>query len=131
VRFDEVLFLEIEDVELVHARMIAEYGGADALRDAGLLESAVMAPRSGYYSTLAELAAAYAIGIALNHAFIDGNKRTALASAGAFLNAHGFDLVLGMEWVARIEQLAAGNVTRDELVAYFTEAMGGDPVALE
>jgi death-on-curing protein len=84
MRFDEVLFLEIEDVELVHARMIAEYGGADGLRDAGLLESAVMAPRSGYYSTLAELAAAYAIGIALNHAFIDGNKRAALASAGMF-----------------------------------------------
>jgi hypothetical protein len=36
-----------------------------------------------------------------------------------------------MEWVARIEQLAAGNVTRDEVVAYFTEVMGGDPVALE
>jgi death-on-curing protein len=131
MRFDEVLFLELEDVELVHARIIAKYGGADGLRDAGLLESAVMAPRSVYYSTLAELAAAYAIGIALNHAFIDGNKRAALASAGMFLNAHGFDLVLGMEWVARIEQLAAGNVTRDEVVAYFTEVMGGDPVALE
>jgi death-on-curing protein len=131
MRFDEVLFLEIEDVELVHVRMIAEYGGADGQRDAGLLESAVMAPRSGCYSTLAEPAAAYAIGIALNHAFIDGNKRAALASWHVLLNAHGFDLVLGMEWVARIEQLAAGNVTRDEVVAYFTEVMGGDPVALE
>jgi death-on-curing protein len=131
MRFDEVLFLEIEDVALVHARMIAEYGGADGLRDAGLLESAVMAPRSGYYSTLAELAAAYANGIALNHAFIDGNKRAALASAGMFLNAHGFDLVLGMEWIERIERLAAGNVMREELVAYFTEAMGGDPIVFE
>jgi hypothetical protein len=46
MRFDEVFFLEIEDVELVHARMIADYGGADGLRDAGLLESVVMAPRS-------------------------------------------------------------------------------------
>jgi hypothetical protein len=45
MRFDEVLFLEIEDVEIVHARMIAAYGGADGLRDAGLLESAVMSRR--------------------------------------------------------------------------------------
>jgi death on curing protein len=87
MRLDEVLFLEVEDVLEAHAVGIARFGGSTGLRDRGLLESAVMAPRSGYYSSLAELAAVYAHGIAKNHPFVDGNKRAALSAAGMFLNA--------------------------------------------
>ena len=114
MRFDEILFLDVEDVLGAHDLGIARFGGVAGLRDRGLLESAVMAARSGYYGCLAELAAVYAYGIAMNHAFVDGNKRAALSAAGMFLNAHGFDLELGMEWVSHIEKLAAGKLTREQ-----------------
>ena len=124
--FDEIIFLDVEDVLDAHDLAIARFGGAAGIRDRGLLESAVMTAQSGYYSSLAELAAVYAHGIAKNHPFVDGNKRAALSAAGMFLNANGFDLALGMEWVEHIEKLAAGDLTRDELVALFIAAMGAD-----
>jgi death on curing protein len=131
MRVADVLYLELEHVLLAHKVSLQEFGGGDGLRDQGLLESAIAAPQHGYYKTLAELAAAYAVGLAMNHPFVDGNKRTALASAGMFLNAHGFDLVLGLEWIQHMEQLAAGMLSRQVLVEKFTAAMGGDPVKLE
>jgi death-on-curing protein len=130
MRLEDVLFLEVDDVLAAHAIGIACFGGAPGLRDRGLLESAVMAARSGYYSSLAELAAVYAHGIAKNHPFVDGNKRAALSSAGMFVNAHGFDLDLGMAWVHHIENLAAGKLSRSDLVALFVTAIGND-VAIE
>jgi death-on-curing protein len=92
----------------------------------GLLESAVMAARSGHYGSLAELAAVYAHGIAKNHPFVDGNERAALRAAGTFLKAHGFDLQLGMVWVANMENVAAGELSRSDLAALFAAAMGKD-----
>jgi death-on-curing protein len=130
--FDEILFLEVDDVLEAHDLAIARFGGAAGLRDRGLLESAVIAAQSGYYRSLAELAAVYAHGIAMNHPFVDGNKRAALSAAGMFLNAHGFDLDLGMEWVEHMLKLAAGDLSRDELVALFIAAMGQEvPVETE
>jgi death-on-curing protein len=126
MRFDDILFLEVDDVLEAHAIGIARFGGSSGLRDPGLLESAVMSARSGYYGSLAELAAVYAHGIAKNHPFVDGNKRAALSAAGMFLNAHGLDLELGMEWVSHIENLAAGKLSRRDLVALFAIAMGKD-----
>jgi len=85
-----------------------------------------MAARSGYYRSLGELAAVYAHGIAKNHPFVDGNKRAALSAAGMFLNAHGFDLVLGMEWVRVVESVATGELSRAELVGLLAVAMGAN-----
>ena len=130
MRLSDVVFLEVEDVERAHTLSLARFGGLDGIRDPGLLASAVAAVRSGYYTTLVELAAVYAHGIAKNHPFLDGNKRTALSAAGMFLGANGFDLVLGLEWVGYIEQLAAGTLSREDLVFKFAEAVG-DKVALE
>jgi death-on-curing protein len=126
MRLDEILFLDVDDVLDAHAVGIARFGGLDGLRDRGLLESAVMAARSGYYSSLAELAAVYAHGIAKNHPFVDGNKRAALSAAGMFLNAHGFDLQLGMPWVKHMENVAGGELSRADLVPLFTAAMARD-----
>jgi death on curing protein len=131
MRLDLVMFLDVAEVELAHARGLQSGGGADGVRDSGLLESAVMAPRSGYYDSLAELAAVYAHGIAKNHAFIDGNKRTALLAAAMFLGANGFHLELPAEWVAIMEGVADGSVSRDQLAHHFAVAMGGDAVPLE
>jgi death-on-curing protein len=126
MRLDEILFLDVDDVLEVHAVGIARFGGMPGLRDRGLLESAVMAARSGYYGSLAELAAVYAHGIAKNHPFVDGNKRAALSAAGMFLNAHGFDLQLDMAWVEHMENVAAGKLSRGDLVVLFAAVMGQD-----
>lgn len=129
MRLCDVLFLEVEDVEAFHDRELARHGGLAGLRDRGLLESAVMAPRSGYYGSLAELAAVYAHGLAKNHPFVDGNKRAAFVAAFTFLEVNGYPLRVGLEWADHIERLAAGELSRDELATMFATAMG-DAVAL-
>ncbi len=109
-----------------HAIGIARFGGMPGLRDRGLLESAVMAARSGYYGSLAELAAVYAQGIAKNHPFVYGNNRAELSAAGLFLNTYGFDLQLSMAWVEHMENVAAGKLSRGDLVVLFATAMVRD-----
>lgn len=79
-------------IEQIHAEQLALFGGPEGLRDAGLLESALARPqnKSAYEQAgLAELAAAYAFGIARNHPFVDGNKRTAFAAMMVFLRLNG------------------------------------------
>lgn len=75
MRAADVVFVQTEDVERAHSLALARFGGQDGVRDRGLLESAIMAPTTGYYASLAELAAVYAHGLAKNHPFLDGNKR--------------------------------------------------------
>lgn len=120
----------MSDVSAAHDEGLRIAGGATGLRDAHLLASAVEAPRSGYYATLAQMAGVYAHGITKNHAFVDGNKRTAFASMAAFLRANGYPGVFGSEWSLHFERLGSGDLSRDDLVALITEAMGGDPVEL-
>ena len=88
----EPIWLKREFIIAVHERLIADSGGGSGLRDAGLLESALARPihRFNYGEpSLTELAAAYAVGIAKNHAFVDGNKRTAFVAAVVFLERNG------------------------------------------
>lgn len=83
-------------LELLHDESIAEHGGAPGLRDEGLLESALARPlhRAAYGEPdVADLAAAYGVGLAKGHAFVDGNKRVALLSVGLFLALNGYRLV--------------------------------------
>ena len=91
----EPIWLLREFIVAIHERLIAEYGGSAGLRDEGLLESALARPlHLFHYSkpSVVELAAAYAVGIAKNHAFIDGNKRTAFVAAAVFLSRNGLRL---------------------------------------
>jgi death-on-curing protein len=91
----EPVWLLREFIVAIHERLIADYGGSPGLRDEGLLESALARPMHLFTygkPSLAELAAAYAVGIAKNHAFIDGNKRTAFLAAGVFLERNGLHL---------------------------------------
>jgi death on curing protein len=80
-----------ETLEL-HTRLIERFGGKDGVRDMGLLESALMRPQTGYYKSLSLEAAALLQSLAQNHAFIDGNKRVAFASAAIFLRMNGYRL---------------------------------------
>jgi death-on-curing protein len=85
-------FLEFDEVIELHERSLAEYGGSSGLRDENWVRSAVAQPRNDFYYGRADLfgiAAAYAFHIAQAQAFLDGNKRTGLAAATAFLELNG------------------------------------------
>ena len=112
-------WLDIGIVLDFHAEQLALFGGADGVRDIELLESALARPINRFAygeSDLAILAAAYGFGIARNHPFVDGNKRTALASMIVFLGLNRFDLDAPQEGATAIMlSLAAGEITEDVL----------------
>jgi death-on-curing protein len=96
----------------VHDEQLAEHGGAAGTRDMGLFESALARPQNlAHYGSpdVAELAAAYGSGLARNHPFIDGNKRTAFVAVELFLMLNGHDLVAGdADCVLTMLAVAAG-----------------------
>jgi death-on-curing protein len=108
-----------------HAEQLAEHGGGEGVRDAGALESAMGRPlnQAAYGEPdAAALAAAYAFGIARNHPFVDGNKRTAAVIAETFLVLNGYRLdASDAEVVVAILSLAAGELAEDELANWFRE----------
>jgi death-on-curing protein len=117
----KIVWLFEETVTAIHQRQIAEHGGSDGLRDEGLLSSALARPQNllAYGEPrpdLASLAAGYAYGIASNHPFIDGNKRTALVAARTFLILNGVDLDATQdEKVLTFLNLAEGVISEEEL----------------
>jgi len=76
----------------LHARTIAQHGGAPGVRDLGLLQSSLYRARSGFYESLSEQAAALLQSFCMNHPFVDGNKRVALLVTAVFLRMNGFRL---------------------------------------
>jgi death on curing protein len=112
-------WVSAELVGLIHDQQIARFGGGSGLRDEGLLLSALARPENlAAYGDpdVAALAASYAYGIARNHPFVDGNKRTALVTAGVFLLENGYELVAPeADAVVTILALAAGDLTEDAL----------------
>ncbi len=82
----------LEEALHLHQLLIDKWGGEPGLRDAGLLESALYRPQSGYYDTLSQQAAALIQSLAGNHCFIDGNKRVAYALTAVFLRLNGWSL---------------------------------------
>jgi death-on-curing protein len=87
---DAALYLTLEEALALHAALIARHGGAPGVRELGLVESALARARSGYYASLSEQAAALLQSFAMNHAFVDGNKRVAWASSMVFLRMNGY-----------------------------------------
>lgn len=93
-----VKYLSPQQVVLIHDRMLKRFGGSAGLRDVGLLESAVGRPQASFdrndlYVTIFDKAAALLQSLLKNHPFVDGNKRTALTSAGIFLKINGYQLI--------------------------------------
>jgi death-on-curing protein len=91
------VFLDVEDVLLIHEEQLPRYGGSPGIRDRGLLESAVAMPRATVggdfaHEDLFAMAAAYAFHIAQNQPFVDGNKRTGLLAAIVFLDLNGVEI---------------------------------------
>lgn len=106
----------------IHAKSLAGYGGAEGLRDEGLLESAVARPESlaayGQPDVFA-LAAAYAFGIVRDHPFVDGNKRTAFLTAALFLELNGYSFVASEpEATATMLAFASGEVAESDFATW-------------
>jgi len=104
---------------LLHDESLAEHGGASGLRDQGLLESALARPLNlALYETpdVADLAAAYGVGLAKNHAFVDGNKRAAFLMVGLSLALNGYCLSATQADATLIMlSLASGNLPEADL----------------
>ena len=118
-------------LEAVHERQIAEHGGGVGLRDGNALESALSRPLNlAQYGEpdAAELAASLAFGLAKNHPFVDGNKRSAWVGARLFLRLNGVDLTFDRaEATVMVQQLAAGQLTEGEVAQWFRQRIGAMP----
>lgn len=122
---DEPVWVALSTVLAVHDEQLAEHGGHASLRDAALLESALARPRNSYAygeRSLPALAASLAFGIARNHPFVDGNKRTSLVVSELFLELNDLELVASdEECIVRFLALAAGERTEEQLASWFFE----------
>lgn len=123
----EPLFLTLAEVIDIHNDQIRRYGGVDGARDLGLLESAISIPQAGFggrllHTSLFEMAAAYAYHISENQPFVDGNKRTALASALIFLEMNGIPIIdpKGRLYVAMMK-LATHRLGKKAIAALLAE----------
>jgi death on curing protein len=121
----EPSWLTVDMVIAIHDEQLSIHGGSPGTRDAGLLASALDRPRNrwAYESAeLAELAAAYGYGIARNHPFIDGNKRTSLLAIYTFLGVNGIDFIVPeAEAAAMMLALAAGEVSEESLARWIRD----------
>ena len=88
----KVYYLTLADVLTLHSVSIKLHGGASGVRDLGALEAAIYRPQTGYYDDLIAEAAALFESIAVNHPFIDGNKRVAFAATDTFLRINGYKI---------------------------------------
>ena len=120
-------FLTADHVLAIHRRMIEEFGGDPSLRDRGLLESAVSLPASQFggrhlHAGIPEMAAAYLFHICRNHAFVDGNKRAALAAAEMFILLNDMRLTAANdELEALTVGVASGRISKEAVLVFFRE----------
>jgi death on curing protein len=117
------LWVTLDVAQAAHLEQLAEHGGGEGVRDARLLESAMARPQNlvAYGDPdVAQLAAAYAFGIARNHPFVDGNKRTAAVVSETFLLLNGYELAAtDAELVVAFLALAAGELSEEEMADWF------------
>jgi death on curing protein len=119
----EPIWLLREVILAVHEEQLAEHGGLPGIRDAGMLDSALSRAEQlfayGDEPDVAQLAAAYGFGIARNHPFVDGNKRTAFVAIELFLGLNGYDFNASDEdCILTILALAAGEMEEAQLAAW-------------
>jgi death on curing protein len=119
---DVWVWIDTSVIHAVHDEQLQEHGGSSGLRDAGLLESALARPQqlAAYgQPDAAALAAAYGFGLAKNHPFIDGNKRTAFVAVELFLALNGFNFnARDAECVMAMLQLAASECTEEQFAGW-------------
>ena len=121
------IWLSRQLIGAIHDEQLAEHGGAMGTRDEGLLESALARPlnRAGYGEPdIAELAGLYAIAIARNHPFVDGNKRTAYVALKTFILLNGYRFPVGeVDAVVHMLKMASGDITDDAFIEWVRGVM--------
>ena len=121
----EPKWLTVDLIITIHDEQLREFGGPAGIRDMGALESALGRARNRWAyegGDLSRLAAAYGFGIARNHPFVDGNKRTALLGITAFLGLNDFELTASeADAVIMIRELAAGVVNEEVLARWIAD----------
>jgi death on curing protein len=121
----EPLWITYEQAIAIHARQLRRFGGAAGLRDEGMLRSALERPVNKWsydQASLASLAAAYAFGLAKNHAFVDGNKRIAFMAMMVFLRRNGIAFAPDpAQATTIILSLAAGEVSEESLTRWISD----------
>jgi death on curing protein len=119
----EPVWLDADVALAIHDRQLAEHGGGVGVRDAGMLDSALSRPLNQWSygeDDLCALAAAYAFGLAKNHPFIDGNKRTAWVLARLFLALNNASIAFTHEdAIKTVLALAAGELSEEEMADWF------------
>lgn len=113
-------YVSIEEALYIHTDLIESYGGAHGVRDMGALESALFRPQSGYYEDLIQEACALLESLAMNHPFVDGNKRVALGAVEVFLMLNDHEIVGESMAIHRhfIKLFEAGKFRLTELESY-------------
>jgi death-on-curing protein len=116
-------YLTLDEVLRMHEMLLAAFGGAKGIRDLGLIESALLRPQTGYYADLIEEAAALWESMAMNHGFVDGNKRVAFACVELFLQLNGVDILASNDEleVFIYSNLEAGTFRKDMLERWLHE----------
>ena len=121
----EPIWLDVDEVIDMHAEQLAIFGGPEGVRDHGLLESAVLRPVNQWHygqTDMSALAAAYAFGLARNHAFVDGNKRIAFHAMMVFLRGNGIAFAPDPAHATEIIlSLAAGEVSEESLTRWIRD----------
>ncbi len=108
-------YITLDEALRIHELLIREFGGAAGVRDLGLIESALLRPQTGYYADLIEEAAALWESLAMNHGFVDGNKRVAYACVEMFLQTNGVDIPASNHELERFiyDHIEAGTFRKD------------------
>lgn len=120
---EPALFPSLQEILELHRQLILRFGGAEGVRDKGLLESALVRPQTGYYDTLSMQAAALLQSLCRSHCFVDGNKRVAFAAAAIFLRVNGYRLrVDAAAGEAFIVEEVIGNRADIEKITSWLEA---------
>jgi death-on-curing protein len=119
------LFLDIDRVLRIHKSLIEQYGGAEGVRDVGLLHSALAMPQASFggqllHADLFEMAAAYLYHLVQNHAFIDGNKRVGAATAIIFLAMNDVEIEADEDGLVDLTLgVARGEIGKQEIAEFF------------
>jgi death on curing protein len=116
-------YLTLVEILAIHDRLLEDFGGTAGVRDGGALESALFRPQTGYYADVIEETAALFESLIQNHPFVDGNERTAFASADVFLRLNGF--VLHVEdtdaYAFIVGSIERGEFDRERIDAWLRE----------
>ena len=126
-------FIDLEIVLKIHFRQIEKFGGSHGIRDQGLLESALAQPQATFsgellHQNIYEQAGAYLYHLAMNHPFIDGNKRTAFAVMDTFVRVNGYQLNLSNEDAYELViQVANHQLDKQKLMSYLKDKILLEP----